>query len=98
MVTRAKPTDTIASSDALKPFPEIVVLYLGLQIVDAKGAGWLEPEEGYTRGHMHKHADQEIALADLRCATEHQETTRRENPRGDDVLRHGRTVIKQLPE
>ena len=84
--------------DLLQPLAQVVVLDLGLQVEDAQRPRRGEAEERQARGHVHEPADQEVALADLRRAAQHQQAARRQHARRDDVLGHRARVVEQRAE
>ena len=84
--------------DLLQPLAQVVVLDLGLQVEHAQRPRRGEAEERHARGHVHEPADQEVALADLRRAAQHQQAARRQHARRDDVLGHRAGVVEQRAE
>ena len=68
--------DAGSSRMALQALAQIVVLDFGLQIEHAQRARRREAEERHARRHVHEQADQEVALADLGRAAEHQHAAR----------------------
>ena len=96
---RARAAITAGSSaDLLHALAQIVVLDLGLQIEHAQRPRRREAEERHAGGHVDEQADQEVALADLRRAAQHQQPARRQHARRDDVLRHRAAVVEQRAE
>ncbi len=81
--------------DGLEALPEVMVLDLRLQIEDPQGPARRKAEERHARRHVDKQTDQEVALADLGRAAEHQQPARRQDTRRDDVLRHRALVVEQ---
>ena len=81
--------------DGLKALPQIVVLDLRLQIENPQGPARRKTEEGHARRHVDEQTDQEVALADLGCAAEHQHPAGRQQSRRDDVLGHRARVVEQ---
>ena len=72
--------------DLLHALAQVVVLDLGLQIEHAQRPRRREAEERHAGRHVDEQADQEVALADLRRAAQHQQPARRQHARRDDVL------------
>ena len=84
--------------DLLQALAQVVVLDLGLQIEHAQRPRRREAEERHARRHVHEQADQEVALADLGRAAQHQHPARRQHARPDDVLGHRARVVEQRAE
>ena len=81
--------------DLLQPFAQIVILDLGLQIEDPQRPRRGEAEKRHACGHVHEPGDQQVALADLGRAAQHEKPTRRQHAWRDDVLGHGALVVQQ---
>jgi len=75
-----------------------VILDFRLQIENPQRTWWGEAQEWYSCRHVYEPADQEVALADLRRATQDQQATGCQHARCNDVLGHRAGVIEQFPQ
>ena len=82
-------------ADLLQPFAQIVILDLGLQIEDAQRPWRREAEERHTGRHVHEPGDQQVALADLGRAAQHQQPPGVSTRGRDDVVGHRAAVVQQ---
>ena len=90
--------DRRIEADRLDALAQIVVVHLRLQVEDRERPRRGEAEERHAGRHVREQADDEVALADLGRAAQHQHAAGGEQPRRDQVVRHRARVIEQLAE